>query len=182
MKTKLLVAAAAAAFVIPGAAQAQDDAAAPASAQAYAGVQVGYHDLGVDEDDVAPLDIDDSGIIYGGYAGVDIGSRVVFGVEGNFNLGNGPIDTEYGVAARVGIRSTNGSVFFVRGGYQWVNLDVEGFTGITNPPADLDDTVDDWLVGVGADIATGGNMRFRVALDTITFDTIRPTVGINFVF
>jgi outer membrane immunogenic protein len=183
MNNKFLAAAAAAAFVmIPAAAQAQDDAAAPAGAQPYVGFQVGYHDLGVDSADVAPLDVDDSAITYGGYAGVDFGSRIVFGVEGNYNFGNGPIDSEYGVAGRIGMRAPNGTIIFARGGYQWVNLDIEGFTGVTNPPAGLDDTVDDYLVGVGADIATGGSARIRIAVDTISFDTVRPTLGVNFAF
>ncbi|HYG29240.1 MAG TPA: outer membrane beta-barrel protein [Allosphingosinicella sp.] len=183
MNKKLLAAAAAAAFVmIPAAAHAQEGAEAPTGAQPYVGLQVGYHDLGVPSDAAPPLEIDDSALIYGGYAGVDFGSNIVFGVEGNYNLGNGPIDSEYGVAARIGMRADNGTIIFARAGYQWVNLDLEGLTGVANPPAGIDDTVDDWLVGAGVDIATGGRARIRVAVDTITFDSVRPTVGFNFAF
>ena len=156
-----------------------------ASAHPYVGVQVGYHNLGVDEDDFAPLDVDDTGLIYGAYLGVDfnVGTGAVIGAEANFNLGNGPIDSEYGAAARIGYRTANGTVIFVRGGYQWVNLDVEGLTGVANPPAGIDDTDGDFLVGIGADIALGDSpARIRVAVDTISFDTMRATAGVNFAF
>lgn len=183
MIKKLSAAAAAAAFVmIPAAAHAQEAAEASTGAQPYVGFQVGYHDLGVDSEDVAPLDVDDSAITYGGYAGVDFGSRIVFGVEGNYNRGNGPIDSEYGVAGRVGMRAPNGTIVFARAGYQWVNIDIEGLTGLVVPPDSIDDTIDDYLVGVGADIATGGSARIRIAVDTISFDTVRPTIGVNFAF
>lgn len=188
MKKISFAAAAALAIALPGVAQAQDSG----TAHPYIGAQVGLHDLGIDEDDFAGvpgLDIDDSALIFGGYAGVDIdiAPHAVIGAEANFNFGNGPIDNEYGVAARIGYRTDNGSVIYVRGGYQWVNLDPSGLTGIDISDADFeaaggDDTDGDYLVGVGADIAVGGNTRLRVGVDTISFDTIRPTVGVNFAF
>lgn len=181
IKTSLIAAAALAAFAIPGAALAQG----AGSAHPYVGAQVGYHDLGVDVDVTAPpLNIDDNALIFGAYAGVDfdIASNVVIGAEGNFNFGNSVIDNEYGVAARIGYRTANGSIVYVRGGYQWVNLDVSNFTGVPNPPAGIDDTAGDYLVGVGADIATGSRARIRVGVDTIAFDSVRPTVGVNFAF
>ncbi len=189
MKNYSFAAAVALAAALPAAAQAQD--AAP-GARPYVGAQVGLHDLGVDEDEftgVPGLDIDDSALIYGAYAGVDfdVARNAVLGVEGNFNLGNGPIDHEFGVAARVGYRTDSGSVFYVRGGYQWVNIDPRGLTGVDISDAAFeaaggDDTGGDYLVGVGADIATGGAARVRVGVDTLGFDTLRPTVGVNFAF
>jgi len=184
MKKISFAAAAAIAIALPGVAQAQD---AATSVTPYVGAQVGLHNLGIDEDDFAGvpgLDIDDSAIIYGAYAGVDFGiaPNAVIGVEGNFNLGNGPIDSEYGIAGRVGYRTANGSVFYVRGGYQWIDLDAERLTGVSPLPAGIDDDGGDYLVGVGADIATGGAARFRVGVDTLAFDTFRPTVGVNFAF
>ena len=185
MKKISIAAAAALAVAIPGVAQAQE---AP-SATPYVGAQIGLHNLGVDEADYAAipgLDIDDSALIYGVYGGVDfnIGRNAVIGVEGNFNLGNGPIDNEYGVAARIGYRTDSGSILYVRGGYQWVNLDPENLTGVSPLPAtvDVDDTGGDYLLGVGADIATGSAARIRVGVDTLGFDTFRPTVGVNFAF
>lgn len=189
MKTITFAAAAALAVALPGVAQAQD--AAP-SATPYAGVNVGLHNLGIDEDDfvgIPGIDIDDSALIYGGYIGVDfsVAPSAVIGVEGNFNLGNGPIDSEYGIAARVGYRTTNGSVIYVRGGYQWLNIDPSGLTGVAITDAQFeaaggDDTIGDFILGVGADISTGGPARIRVGVDTVSFDTLRPTVGVNFTF
>lgn len=180
IKTKLIAAAALAAFAVPGAALAQE----AGTAHPYIGAQVGYHDLGVDSDAVAPLNIDDNALIFGGYAGVDfdVTGNIVVGAEANFNFGNSAIDNEYGAAARIGYRTANGSIVYVRGGYQWVNLDVSNLTGVANPPAGIDDTAGDYLVGVGADIATGSRARIRVGVDTIAFDSVRPTVGVNFAF
>src|SRR5688572_10640743 len=91
-KIALLVSAVALPLAVPGVAHAQEST----GARPYVGVQAGLHNLNVDEDeiDTAGFDIDDSALTYGGYAGVDfdIGGSAVVGVEGNFNLGNGPID------------------------------------------------------------------------------------------
>jgi opacity protein-like surface antigen len=188
MKKISFAAVAALAIALPGVAQAQSGG----TAHPYIGAQVGMHNLGVDEDDftgVPGLDIDDSALIYGAYAGVDfdIAQNAVIGVEANFNLGNGPIDNEFGAAARIGYRTDNGSVLYVRAGYQWINIDPSGLTGLTITDAQFDaaggdDTGGDYLVGVGADIVVGGNARLRVGVDTLAFDTIRPTVGVNFAF
>jgi outer membrane immunogenic protein len=187
MKTTSFAAVAALAIALPGVAQAQTGSAHP-----YVGAQVGIHNLGIDEEDftgIPGLDVDDSAIIYGAYAGVDfnVAPNAVIGAEANFNLGNGPIDNEFGVVGRIGYRTNNGSVLYVRGGYQWVNLDVGGLTGTNITDAQFqaaggDDSDGDYLVGVGGDIAVGGNTRLRVGVDTLAFDTVRPTVGVNFAF
>jgi opacity protein-like surface antigen len=183
-KFALLVSAIALPFAVPGVAHAQEST----SAHPYVGVQVGLHDLGVDSDDVpATFDVDDSGLVYGGYAGVDfdLGKSAVLGVEGNFNLGNGPIDTEYGIAGRVGFRAKGGTVIFARAGYQWVNVDGGGLLNVDESLVDdddFDDTIGDYLVGVGADIAAGDRLGIRVAVDTISFDTLRPSVGMHLKF
>ncbi len=189
MKKKVLMAGAALlASAIPGMANAQE--AAPTT-NGFFGVQVGLHDLGLnlDEEDTGGFDIDDSALIYGAYAGVDfnIGGSAVAGVEGNFNLGNGPIDSEFGVAGRLGFRAGTGTVIFARAGYQWVNIDAAGLIDIDDEEIDddelgIDDTVGDYLVGIGADIAVGRSMGIRVAVDTIAFDTLRPTVGVHLRF
>lgn len=188
-KIALIASAAALSFVAPGIAQAQDDAAT--TVHPYIGAQVGLHDLGVSDEefDDGDFDFDDSAMIYGIYGGVDfdIGTSAVIGIEGNINRGNGPIDTEYGVAGRIGLRTSGGTVVFARAGYQWVNIDGEGLLGIDediidDDDLDVDDTIGDYIVGVGADIAVGTNMAFRVAVDTISFDSLRPTVGLQFRF
>lgn len=183
-KFALLVSAVVLPFAVPGVAQAQEST----SAHPYVGAQLGLHDLGAGDDfDGTGFDIDDSGLVYGGYAGVDfdLGKSAVIGVEGNFNLGNGPIDSEYGVAGRIGYRAKGGTVVFARAGYQWVNVDGEGLLNIDESlidDDDFDDTIGDFLVGVGADIAVGEKLGVRVAVDTISFDTLRPSVGMHLKF
>ncbi|HEY0149704.1 MAG TPA: outer membrane beta-barrel protein [Allosphingosinicella sp.] len=186
-KIALIASAAVLPFALPAAAFAQESTS---GAHAYVGGQVGLHNLGIDEEDFDDDDfqIDDGALIYGVYGGVDfdIGTSAVIGVEGNFNMGNGPIDTEYGVAGRIGFKAgTSGTVIFARAGYQWINIDPEGLVGVDEDlidDDDLDDTIGDYLVGVGADIAVGQNAGLRVAVDTISFDTLRPTVGFHFRF
>ncbi|HEY0012181.1 MAG TPA: outer membrane beta-barrel protein [Allosphingosinicella sp.] len=192
MKKFLLAASAAVLpFALPGVAYAQDDAAAAPRTHAYIGVQAGLHDLGVDTDefDTDDFEIDDSAMIYGVYGGVDfdIGTSAIIGVEGNFNKGSGPIDTEYGVAGRLGFRTSGGTIVFARAGYQWVNVDAAGLLNLDDDDLDdddldIDDTIGDYTVGVGADIAVGESLGFRVAVDTISFDTLRPSVGLHLRF
>ena len=186
MKKTLVTIAALAAAAIAMPAQAQDTAS---TTHPYVGVQVGHHDVGIPEDAAPPLTLDDSGMIYGVFAGVDfdLGNRLVAGIEGNYNLGRSAIDSEYGAAARLGLRTRTGSIVFVRAGYQWVDFDIENFTGVPNLPAGLPDTADDFLVGGGLDIVMNGepdesHARLRIAVDTISFDSLRGTAGINFAF
>ncbi|HEX8527659.1 outer membrane beta-barrel protein [Allosphingosinicella sp.] len=183
-KIALMVSAAALTFAVPGVASAQE---ATSSAHPFVGVQVGLHDLKVDEDDIdtADFDIDDSAMTYGVYGGVDfdLGTSAVVGFEGNFSLGNGPIDSEYGVAARIGIRAGANSVLFARAGYQWINIDASGLIGvdedlIDDDDLDVSDTIDDYIVGVGADIGFGG-LGLRIAVDSVSMDTLRPSIGLH---
>ncbi|MEZ5709934.1 MAG: outer membrane beta-barrel protein [Blastomonas sp.] len=155
-------------------------AASPAFAQdeaktdAYIGANIGYHNLGDN-----PIGAND-GAIYGVYAGVDIpaGESLIFGVEGNFNLGSNAIDSEYGVAAKIGVRAGDKGQLFVRGGYQEVNVDLAKISGglVTGG---IDDTEGDYLVGVGGQYKLSDNMSFRVVLDTIAFDSTRITGGLS---
>lgn len=155
-------------------------AQAPAGIQPYVGLSGGYHDLGSN-----PIG-DDDGAIGGVYAGVDVpvSGNFVIGVEGNFHLGTNAIDSEYGGAARLGYRFANGGLAYVRGGYQEVNFDLGNLTGIPVPPGGFDDTDGDYLVGIGGEFPLGasGRTKLRVGVDTIAFDTVRPTVGISFGF
>jgi outer membrane immunogenic protein len=184
-KIALLVSAVALPLAVPGVAQAQDTTS---SAHPYVGIQAGFHNLGVDDDvDTAGFDIDDSALVYGVYGGVDfdLGKSAVIGAEGNFNLGNGPIDSEYGIAGRIGYRAENGTVIFARAGYQWININGAGLLNVDKSLVDdddFDDTISDWLVGVGADIAVGKSLGVRVAVDTVSFDTLRPSVGLHMRF
>ena len=158
-----------------GTAQAQTTA----SAQPWVGLSGGYHDIGVGGGG------EDAGAIGGVIAGVDfpMGESLTIGVEGNYHLGTNAIDSEYGVAARLGFPvGTNGSLLFVRGGYQEVNFDLEEVAGGPVLPG-LDDTDGDYLVGVGGEFGLGrSNTRLRVGVDTIAFDTVRATAGVAFRF
>src|SRR3954467_10788815 len=140
-KIALLVSAVALPLAVPSVAYAQDSGST--SAHPYVGVQAGFHDLGVNDDeiDTAGFDLDDNALTYGVYGGVDfdLGKSAVIGVEGNFNLGNGPIDSEYGVAGRIGFRAKSGPVVFARAGYQWINIDGSGLIGVDEDLIDDDD-------------------------------------------
>ena len=153
---------------------------APATSGAYVGISGGYHDL---------FDNDfgkDGGAIFGGVVGYDITltpetpSSVVIGVEGNFHLGTGAIDSEYGAAARVGYKFPSGGVAYVRGGYQEVNFDVGKLANVDGVDDDqFDDTDGGYLVGVGGEFPLNGSAaRLRVGVDTIEFDTWRPNVAV----
>ncbi|MHA6333650.1 hypothetical protein ACXYL9_08180 [Qipengyuania sp. CAU 1752] len=171
MKIKLLSAVAATAiFATP--ALAQNPAA---SVEPYVGASIGYHDIGVGVPD-------DDGMIYGVVGGVDFnaGDTFFIGAEGNYHLGDGVIDSEYGIAARAGIKA-GGSKFYVKGGYQEVDFDLVRIAGPA--AAGLDDTDGDYIVGVGADIGLPGDaIKLRLAADTIAFDSTRLTAGVLFSF
>lgn len=189
MKFKFLVSATAAAVAC---------VAAPAMAQDrnegsfYVGGQIGYHDLSVGNEANVPgvVNVDDAGLIYGGVIGLEFNvgeSPVVLGVEANGNLGDGPIESEYGVLGFVGYEMTPSTMISLRGGYQEVRFDYYELLGLTegaNIPVDrtifgLDQTADDYLVGVGARFMLGDNLAVRGAVDTLGFDTVRGTVGLS---
>lgn len=187
MNTKALLLAAAtagAAFALPTAAQAQD----VVPGEGFVGVSVGYHDLGVDTDefDGFGLDIDTASPIVGVFAGYDlpVGPGAFAGVEGNYTYGFDAIDSEVGASLRVGIRAPGGAKFYARGGYQWVDLDLEEIVNVDLSDVDLsdiDDSDGDYLVGLGADFPLGGSL-IRVNLDSVGFDTLRATAGVGFRF
>lgn len=193
MKTTFLTGlAAAAALASPSVVAAQDTATDTTTADVFVVASVGYHDIGLDTDDLEDLDleIDDASLIYGAVAGFDVplgDSGAFIGAEANYHFGNDVIDGEYGVAARVGFRSAGGTKFYARGGYQWINLDpaeVIADDDIDFPAGTfdgIDDVQGDFLLGVGAD-GRLGNFLIRGTVDTVSFDTLRATVGIGFAF
>lgn len=183
--------AAAGALALPAAAQAQDST----KADITIGASVGMHDLGIDLGDFDAdngefddLNIDDSAEIYGGFIAADfpVGEGAFAGVEGNYHFGSGPIESEYGVAARLGFKTSGGSKIYARGGYQWVDLDIENLTGVSEDFLDdndinVDDVAGDYLVGVGVEVPVS-NVVLRANVDTVAFDTLRGTVGVGFKF
>ena len=184
MKTKILATLAfAAAAALPNAAAAQDIV----PGEGFIGVSAGYHDLGVDGEDLADfgIEVDDSSPIVGVFAGYDIpiGVGAFAGVEANYTYGFDAIDSEVGASVRAGIRAPGGAKFYARGGYQWVDLDPAEIVNIDDESLfdDIDDSDGDFLVGLGTDFPLG-NTLFRVNLDTVGFDTLRATAGIGLKF
>lgn len=160
-------------------------AAQEVAGNGFVGVSAGYHNIVVDDD--FGLDLNTDAGIVGVYAGYDVpaGRNLFFGVEGNFHYGFGALDLDYGVSGRAGFVSEDGTKFYARGGYQWIDIDPEGLTRIDDPTGEIFDGVDttagDYLVGVGVDAPLGEN-TVRVNLDTISFDTVRATVGFSIDF
>ena len=171
------------AIALPTAAQAQDTA----KPEVTIGAQVGLHDLGVEVNSAGIDDaIDDSGEFYGVFGAVDfpIGNSLFAGVEGNANLGSGPIDAEYGVSGRFGLKTQGGSKIYARGGYQWVDIDVGGLVDVPGFAEDSftgDTTVGDYLVGAGVEVPVS-KVVLRANIDTIAFDSLRGSVGIGLKF
>ncbi len=172
----------AAIFAMPGVASAQD-----ATGSGFVGVSAGYHDLGISDEDVG-ADVDTASPIIGAYAGYDFmtGSNLFVGVEGNYHFGTDALDSDYGASARIGFTGQGGSKFYARAGYQWFTLDYEEIIGVEDPDGeafgDIENNFGDYLVGVGADFPLGGTTAVRVNLDTISFDTLRATAGLQYNF
>ena len=183
--------AAAGALALPAAAQAQDTT----KPDITIGASVGMHDLGVDLGDLDADDgefddfnIDDSAEIYGGFVAADfpLGESLFAGVEGNFHFGSGPIESEYGAAARLGVKTEGGTKIYARGGYQWVDLDLEDLTGVSEDfldenDIDVKDVGGDYLLGLGVEVPVS-SVVLRANVDTIAFDTLRGSVGVGFKF
>lgn len=177
MTLKLFATSAAAALALAASPAMAQDGGAAGGAEPYVGASVGYHDIGTG------IPGDDGGI-YGVVAGVDVPVSETFfvGGEANYHLGDGAIDNEYGIAARVGIK-TGGTKLYIKGGYQEVDLDLASLLNGLPVPAGADDTDGDYMVGIGADVGlSGDNVKLRVAADTIAFDSTRLTAGVLFTF
>jgi opacity protein-like surface antigen len=180
------------AVALPTAAYAQNDTTKP---DVTIGASVGLHDLGVDLGDFDADDgefdsfnIDDSSEIFGGFVAVDfpLGTNLFVGAEGNFHFGSGPIEAEYGASARLGFRTDGGAKIYARGGYQWVDLDLQNLTGVNEDFLDdnninISDVGGDYLLGLGVEVPVS-NIVLRANVDTIAFDTLRGTVGVGFKF
>ncbi len=181
------------AIALPAAAQAQSTEGADITI----GASVGLHDFGVDfgdfdaddgEFDEGDFNFDDSAEIYGGFIAADfpLGESAFVGVEGNFHFGSGLVESEYGASARLGFKTEGGSKIYARGGYQWVDIDVEDLTGVSEDflddnDIDVPDVGGDYLVGVGVEVPVS-SVVLRANVDTIAFDTLRGTVGVGFKF
>lgn len=123
MKKQLVAGLLAAAMMTPAAALAQDSN----ENEKFIGVSVGYYVLGVGSGEADGVELDDASPIFGVVAGADfpIGGNLFAGVEGNFHFGTDAVDYEYGALARFGIADSSGTKYYLRGGYQEIELDVE---------------------------------------------------------
>lgn len=160
-----------------------------APAQPFVGVSVGYHDLSAEgevADEFNGFEIDDSSLIIGVVAGVDVPVTEQFfvGAEGNYHFGTDAIDSEYGIAARVGFMTEAGAKFYVRAGYQEIDLDPYKLVDVDVPDGTFDgvDTSEgDYMTGIGVEYPVGAG-ALRINLDTVSFDTLRATTGYTFRF
>ena len=163
----------------------------------YAGIQLGYEEVAtIDLPTIGGngTELNVEGAMFGGYLGynVPLGDSVVLGVEGSVNFGTDQIDNDYTVAGHLGVAFAENSMVFVRGGYQWVDLDVADLTqellGRPLTPAELNaanaqnDTADGVLIGAGVQFGLGRNAHLRATIDTIEFDTYRVGAGLGIKF
>lgn len=88
------------------------------------------------------------------------------------------------MSLRLGMRNAGGAKYYLRGGYQQVDIDLEKLVDVPVPAGSLDgidDSTGDVLVGAGAEFPVGGAaLRFNV--DTVGFDSVRSTAGVMFSF
>jgi outer membrane immunogenic protein len=175
-------------------AEAYHSSAAETLAGPYAGIQLGYQevatiDLPTIGGNGTELNVD--GATIGGYLGYNIplGDSLVLGVEGGANFGTDQLDNDYTVSGHLGIATGENSMVFLRGGYQWVDLDVadltsdllgrpltQGELAIANAQ---DDTASGVLIGAGVQFGLGRNAHLRATVDTIEFDTYRIAAGLG---
>jgi outer membrane immunogenic protein len=185
-KFALATFAAAGALTIPFAAPVQaQDADRMKSPEITVGVTTGLHDLGLNRElrDATGREADDLAQTVGGFIAVDtrLGSNFFAGLEGNMNVGPGSgINYEYGGSLRLGYRGTDGSKLYVRGGYQWIDLDLGNILGVPDAavPAGLQGHASDYLVGAGVELPAG-KVILRGNFDTVGFDTVRGTLGVG---
>ena len=177
---KLLLAAVAAASLLPAAAMAQE--AAPDGTPAfgiepYVGVMGGYHDFDGRSSDNPPINRKGpAGALIQGVAGVNVPVGPLFaGVEGNVAKGFSDIDWEYGVTGRVGVRAGDSGMIYGKAGYEWVNLDGPG--NRNNEIYGLGVEVGPKDIGLGGLTGNSG-IRLRFEADTVDFQSIRPMAGV----
>lgn len=188
MMTKFALAAfaAAGALTIPVAAHAQaQDEDTMKSPEITVGFTTGLHDLGINRQlrDATGLEADDLAQTVGGFAAVDypLGSKFFTGVEGNISVGPGSgINYEYGGSLRLGYRGKDGAKAYVRGGYQWVDINLGNILGVPDAavPGGLQGHASDYLVGAGVELPAG-KVILRGNVDSVGFDTVRGTLGVG---
>ncbi len=185
---KLLLAAAAAAFVLPAVASAQEttpDGSRAFGIDPYVGVLGGYEGFESNPGGGIPPSVRGNllkGGLVEGVAGVNVPLGGFFvGVEGNAAKGfTGDIDWQYGVHGRVGARAGETGLIYVKAGYMWTNFDRYG-------PDSRD--FGDISYGIGGEFGPSAigldglvkkeGVRFRAEISTRgDFETVRPMAGV----
>lgn len=182
---KLLLAAIAAASLIPAASYAQEDTGASSGVptnirlQPYFGVMGGYESFDREYNGLGIPSRTKGGVVEGVVgANFDLGP-IMIGAEGNVAKGfTGDIDWEYGAAGRVGLRAGKDSMFFGKVGYKWVNLDSQGINGRDHDGMVYGAGVELSPVDVGLQSGDNSKLRLRMQIDTMgNFHSIRPMAG-----
>lgn len=182
MKKTAIYAALGATLIFSSPAMAQEEA----TTEIYIGGNTGYHFLGTNPLADQENGLANDGFIFGGYIGAEapLTTNIVVGIEGNYEFGTDGIDAGYGAVGKLGLNVGDKSQIFVRGGLQVINIDLENVTGFAglNDNDDIDDTFSDYLIGIGAQIKADDNYRVRLVADTVGFETLRVTFGIQYNF
>lgn len=185
-KFALAALATAGALAMPVAAQAEThDGNEVKSQEITVGVTTGLHDLGINRElrNATGRNADDLAQTVGGFVAADkmIGSNFFTGLEANMNVGPGSgINYEYGGSLRLGYRGHDGAKVYMRGGYQWVDINLGNILGVPDAavPANLQGHASDYLVGAGVELPAG-KVILRGNVDSVGFDTVRGTLGVG---
>jgi len=177
-----------AALALPAAAQAQQQGEGP-SQEITVGFTTGLHDLGINRElrNATGREANDLAQTVGGFIALDktLGSSNFFtGIEGNINVGPGSgINYEYGGSLRLGYRGNDGAKVYVRGGYQWVDINLPQILNVSENAGvlglvGLRGHINDYLVGAGVELPAG-RVILRGNVDSVGFDTVRGTLGVG---
>jgi outer membrane immunogenic protein len=181
---KKLFLAAAAATLVPFAAQAQE--AAPDGTPAfgiepYAGIGGAYHDFDSSNHGEFNLNGSAKGWLIDGFAGINVPlGPVVVGVEGQASYGFDDIEFEYGATGHIGFRAGDSGMIFARAGYRWIEGD-GAFNSDKNEIYGVGVEVGPSDIGLGG-ITGNSGARLRLVVDTYDLQSIRPSAAVVFHF
>ncbi|WP_085810103.1 opacity protein [Sphingomonas sp. TZW2008] len=185
---KLIMAATAAAFLVPAVAAAQDtttDGSRAFGIDPYVGVMGGYEGFESNPGGGIPAsprgDRLKGGLVEG-VAGVNVPLGGFFvGVEGNAAKGfTGDIDWEYGVHGRVGARAGESGLVYVKAGYRWVNFDRYGNNSPDFGRVSYGIGGEFGPAAIGLDgLTKKEGIRLRAEVSTTgEFESVRPMIGV----
>lgn len=182
---KYLAAAALAATMLAAPAFAQSTAPDGSEAfgiKPYVGILGGFH--GVDRN---ALSSPQSGRFHGevieGVGGINIPLGPVFvGAEGHIARGFRDIEWEYGAKGRFGFRAGDSGLIFASAGYKWVEArGGRGFNDMKGMIYGIGVEVGPQDIGLRG-ITSNAGPRLRFQMETMEWDSLRPTAGVVFHF